>query len=395
MVDRTIFEDRRRWLEVTTPFYYYDVDLLKLTVATAKKEADKRGYILHYALKANANPRLLKIIFGAGFGADCVSGNEIFRALEYGAKPDSINFAGVGKSDIEIKIGLYNHISVFNCESIPEIENINLLAKLKGKAYNIGIRINPDVDAKTHEYISTGKKENKFGIPAWDFDQVIEKLKMLKYLRFTSLHFHIGSQITDMNVFAELCQRVNTFNQWFKDQGFELEHINVGGGLGVDYQTPYNNPVPDFATYFSVFEKNLKLFPGQKLHFEPGRSIVAQCGSLVTRTLYVKEGRTKDFVIVDAGMTDLIRPALYQAYHYIENLSSEGPEKVYDVVGPICESSDCFGKDVRLPETKRGNFIALHSAGAYGEVMASQYNLRELPKTIFSDEITKSEMFER
>jgi diaminopimelate decarboxylase len=387
MIDRTII-DKFKKLKVQTPFYYYDVDLLKQTVKTAKTEAQKRGYILHYALKANANPKLLKIIFDAGFGADCVSGNEIFRALEEGAKQETIAFAGVGKSDLDIKIGLYNNILVFNCESIPEIENINELARWKGlKVYNIGIRINPDVDAKTHEYISTGKKENKFGISAWDFEKIIEKLKKLQSIRLTSLHFHIGSQITDMNVFAELCQRVNHFNQWFKDRGFELEHISVGGGLGVDYQDPDKNLIPDFATYFSVFEQNLKLFPGQKLHFEPGRSIVAQCGSLITRVLYIKEGRTKDFAIVDAGMTDLIRPALYQAHHHIENLSSNGPEKLYDVVGPICESTDFFAKDLLLPETKRGDFIALRSAGAYGEVMASQYNLRELPKAVFSNEI--------
>jgi diaminopimelate decarboxylase len=377
-----------KWADISTPFYYYDVDLLKQTVETAKKEADKRGYILHYATKANANLGILKIIFAAGFGADCVSGNEILRSIECGADPENITFAGVGKTDIEINTGLDNNIFTFNCESIPEMENINKLATAKGKIANISIRINPDVDAKTHEYISTGKKENKFGISAWDFEKVIEKLDTLKNLKLTSLHFHVGSQITDMSVFAEVCLRVNSFNQWFKDQGFELEHINVGGGLGIDYQTPGENPVPDFAAYFSIFEQNLTLYPGQKLHFEPGRSIVAQCGSLISRVLYVKEGKTKDFVIVDAGMTDLIRPALYHAHHHIENLSSDRPEKIYDVVGPICESSDCFDKDVPLAEAKRGDFIALRSAGAYGEVMASQYNLRALPGYVFSDEMS-------
>jgi diaminopimelate decarboxylase len=376
-----------KWTDISTPFYYYDVDLLKQTVETAKKEADKRGYILHYATKANANPGILTVIFAAGFGADCVSGNEILRSIECGADPGNITFAGVGKTDTEINIGLDNNIFTFNCESIPEMENINKLATAKGKIASISIRINPDVDAKTHEYISTGKKENKFGISAWDFDKVIEKLNTLKNLKLTSLHFHVGSQITDMNVFAEVCLRVNSFNQWFQEQGFALEHINVGGGLGIDYQTPSQNPIPDFAAYFSIFEQNLKLYPGQKLHFEPGRSIVAQCGSLISRVLYVKEGKTKDFVIVDAGMTDLIRPALYHAHHHIENLSSDGPEKIYDVVGPICESSDCFDKDVTLTEAKRGEFIALRSAGAYGEVMASQYNLRTLPGYVFSDKI--------
>jgi diaminopimelate decarboxylase len=381
-MNRTITE---KWAELTTPFYYYDLNLLQQTVETAKKEADKRGYILHYATKANANPRLLKIIFATGFGADCVSGNEILRSVECGVDTALITFAGVGKTDAEINIGLDNNIFTFNCESIPELENINKLAEAKGKIANVSIRINPDVDAKTHEYISTGKKENKFGISAWDFDKVIDKLKTLKNLKLISLHFHVGSQITDMSVFAEVCLRVNSFNQWFKEQGFELEHINVGGGLGIDYQTPDKNPIPDFASYFTVFEQNMKLYPGQKLHFEPGRSIVAQCGSLISRVLYVKEGKTKDFVIVDAGMSDLIRPALYHAHHHIDNLSSDGPEKIYDVVGPICESSDCFDKDVSINEAKRGDFIALRSAGAYGEVMASQYNLRAIPAAVFSD----------
>jgi diaminopimelate decarboxylase len=374
-----------KWAGIETPFYYYDVDLLRQTVETAKKEADKRGYILHYATKANANPGILNVIFAAGFGADCVSGNEILRSIECGVDPGNITFAGVGKTDTEINIGLDNNIFTFNCESIPEMENINKLATAKGKIASISIRINPDVDAKTHEYISTGKKENKFGISAWDFDKVIEKLNTLKSLKLTSLHFHVGSQITDMSVFAEVCLRVNSFNQWFYEQGFALEHINVGGGLGIDYQTPSQNPIPDFAAYFSIFEQHLKLYPGQKLHFEPGRSIVAQCGSLISRVLYVKEGKSKDFVIVDAGMTDLIRPALYHAHHHIENLSSDRPEKIYDVVGPICESSDCFDKDVSLAEAKRGDFIALRSAGAYGEVMASQYNLRALPGAVFSE----------
>jgi diaminopimelate decarboxylase len=381
-MNRTIIE---KWADMATPFYYYELDILRQTVETAKKEADKRGYILHYATKANANPKLLKIIFAAGFGADCVSGNEIIRSMECGVDPGLITFAGVGKTDEEINTGLENNIFTFNCESIPEMENIDRLAKAKGKTANVSIRINPDVDAKTHEYISTGKKENKFGISAWDFDRVIEKLNVLDSLKLISLHFHVGSQITDMEVFAEVCSRVNSFNQWFREHGFNLEHVNVGGGLGIDYQTPDSNLVPDFASYFAIFEQNLKLYPGQKLHFEPGRSIVAQCGSLISRVLYVKEGKSKDFVIVDAGMTDLIRPALYHAHHHIENLSSNAPEKIYDVVGPICESSDCFDRDVPLAETKRGDFIALRSAGAYGEVMASQYNLRSIPCSVFSE----------
>jgi diaminopimelate decarboxylase len=381
-MNKTVIE---KWTNLVTPFYYYDLDLLRQTVETAKREADRRGYVLHYATKANANPKILKLIFDAGFGADCVSGNEILRSIECGVDPERITFAGVGKTDAEINIGLDNNIFTFNCESIPELENINLLAGAKSRIANVSIRINPDVDARTHEYISTGKKENKFGIPAWDFDRVIETLSRLKNLNFVSLHFHVGSQILDMSVFAELCSRVNSFNTWFRERGFNLRHINVGGGLGIDYHTPDTNPIPDFATYFTVFEQNLKLYSDQQLHFEPGRSIVAQCGSLISRVLYVKEGRSKNFIIVDAGMTDLIRPALYHAHHHIENLSSNDAEQVYDVVGPVCESSDYFDKDVVLNETRRGDFIAIRSAGAYGEVMASQYNLRLIPQSVFSE----------
>ena len=380
-VDKSNIE---KWAGLPTPFYYYNLELLQQTVETAAREANKRGYVLHYATKANANPVLLKLIFAAGFGADCVSGNEILRSVQCGVNPQLITFAGVGKTDSEINTGLDLGIFSFNCESIPEMENIDALAKAKGKIADIAIRINPDVDAKTHKYISTGKKENKFGISAWDFEKVIDKLKILSNLRLVSLHFHVGSQITDISVFAELCSRANHFNQWFYERGFRLEHLNVGGGLGIDYQDPESNPVPDFAAYFSVFEKNIKLYPNQKLHFEPGRSIVAQCGSLITRVLYVKEGKDRNFVIVDAGMSDLIRPALYGAHHRIENITSDKPSMIYDVVGPICESSDCFDRDISLPETRRGDFIAIRSAGAYGEVMVSQYNLRSIPQSVYS-----------
>lgn len=370
---------------VPTPFYYYDLDLLKQTLDAAAAEARKRGYVLHYATKANANPTLLKMIFNAGFGADCVSGNEIRRSIECGADPKLITFAGVGKTDAEIITGIDNDIFCFNCESVPELENINAIARAKGKIANVAIRINPDIDASTHAHISTGKKENKFGIGVADLENVIATIKSSENLKFVAIHFHIGSQITDMSVFETLCTGINVFNRFFTEQGLPPEHLNAGGGLGVDYDDPDANPIPDFAAYFRVFEQNLKLRPGQTLHFEPGRSIVAQCGSLVSTVQYLKRGESKEFVILDAGMSDLIRPALYQAHHRVENLSSDKPATIYDVVGPICESADCFAKDVALPQTRRGDTIALRSAGAYGEVMASRYNLRDLPNTVFSE----------
>ncbi|MDR2466845.1 MAG: diaminopimelate decarboxylase [Prevotellaceae bacterium] len=370
---------------VTTPFYYYDLELLSRTLGAAAAEAQKRGYVLHYATKANANPTLLKMIFNAGFGADCVSGNEIRRSIECGANPKLITFAGVGKTDAEINLAIDSDIFCFNCESVPELENINALARAKGKIASVAIRINPDIDASTHAHISTGKKENKFGIAAADLDSAMETVKSSKNLKFVALHFHIGSQISDMNVFANLCARIGDFNRIFIERGLPPQHLNAGGGLGVDYSDPDKNPVPDFAAYFRVFEQNLKLRTDQTLHFEPGRSIVAQCGSLISTVQYLKRSGSREFVVLDAGMSDLIRPALYQAHHRIENLSSDKPSAIYDVVGPICESADCFAKDIALPQTRRGDTIALRSAGAYGEVMASRYNLRDLPNTVFSE----------
>jgi diaminopimelate decarboxylase len=376
-----------KFKKIQTPFYFYDIELLKKTAQTAIYEADKYGYKIHYALKANSNQKILKILKTIGFGADCVSANEIIRAAECGFDTKHIAYAGVGKTDKEINTALDFGIFTFNCESLPEIENINKLAAEKGKIADIAIRINPNVDAHTHEYITTGLEENKFGISEWQFDEVVKKIKSLTNVNLISLHFHIGSQITDMKVFEILCSRVNQIQEIFENLGIKLPHLNVGGGLGIDYQNPDTNQIVDFKSYFEIFNKHLHLHDNQQLHFELGRAIVGQCGSLITQVLYVKHGREKSFVIVDGGMNDLIRPALYKAYHKPENLTSTKDEKIYDIVGPICESSDCFAKNEKLNETQRGDLIAIKSAGAYGEIMASQYNLRELPKAYYSDEI--------
>jgi diaminopimelate decarboxylase len=317
-----------------------------------------------------------------------VSGNETVKAISCGFAPRQVVFAGVGKSDDEINIGLNNNIFCFNCESTQEMEVINELAAKKGCTAQIAIRINPNVDAHTHQYITTGLEENKFGLNIWDLENALEKLEQFSNLKLISIHFHIGSQITDLSVFRSLCLRVNELLTWFEDRNVRLEHINVGGGLGVDYHKPDIAAIPDFNKFFTEFENFLELRPYQKLHFELGRALVAQCGNLLTRALYIKNGVNTNFAIVDAGMTELIRPALYQAYHKIENLSSDLPQQRYDVVGPICESSDCFGKAVILPETKRGDLIAIRTVGAYGEIMASQYNLRKLPRRYYSDELS-------
>lgn len=378
-----------RFKGVQTPFYFYNIELLKETLQEIKREiSSHKNYLVHYAIKANANPKLLQFIAQAGFGADCVSGGEIQRALKTGFPPSKIVFAGVGKSDWEINLGLDNDIFCFNVESEPELEVINELAKAKGKIASIAFRINPNIGAHTHANITTGLAENKFGIAMNDIERIIQKAERLSHVRILGLHFHIGSQILEMNDFIVLCQRINLLICQLKQNHHQLKHINVGGGLGIDYEQPDKHPIPNFSSYFNTYAKYLNLSDEQQLHFELGRAIVGQCGSLITRTLYVKQGATRQFIIVDAGMTDLIRPALYQAHHLIENLSSDGDLEKYDVVGPICESSDVFAKDILLPKTNRGDLIALHSAGAYGEIMASQYNCRPLPQNYTSEELS-------
>ncbi len=376
-----------KFSEIQTPFYYYDLELLRKTLVDLKSHIAEKDFHVHYAMKANVNTSILQVIKEAGLGADCVSGGEVQAAIDAGISPSQVVFAGVGKADWEINLGLDNDIFCFNAESVPELEVIDELAAKKGKIAKIALRINPNVSAHTHHYITTGLNENKFGINMQDLDKVIALFPSLPNVKLIGIHFHIGSQITDLSSFQDLCVRVNELQEQFISKGITLEHINVGGGLGINYEHPNHFPIPDFGSYFRIFRDHLQLRPGQTLHFELGRAVVAQCGSLISKVLYVKEGSTKKFVILDAGFTDLIRPALYQAYHRIENLSSELPDEEYDVVGPICESSDTFVKEYYMNQTKRGDLIALRSAGAYGEIMASQYNLRKLPKAYTSDEL--------
>ena len=370
---------------IDTPFYFYDLDVLRSSLDTVRKEILHSGYKVHYALKANSNPRILKIVSSYGLGADCVSWNEIAAALESGFSPEGIVFAGVGKTDKDIEAALRAEISCFNCESIPEMEVINQIASGMDKTAPIALRINPYIEAHTHKYITTGIEESKFGINTWELDDVLKKLSILKNINLIGLHFHVGSQISRMSVFKSLCSRINELQEWFSARSVNLSTINVGGGLGIDYENPEKKPL--FEEYFSLLNEFITLRQGQTLHMEPGRSIIGQCGSLISRVLYVKNGSNTMFAIIDAGMTDLIRPALYQAHHKIENLSSKGHLFRYDVVGPVCESADTFGKYVELPETKRGDIIAIRSAGAYGEAMASRYNLRNFPASVFSDDL--------
>ena len=368
-----------------TPFYFYDLDLLNSTLDEVNRLIEGKPFWVHYAVKANSNLVILKNIVSKGFGADLVSGEEIEVALEAGFSPSRMMFAGVGKTDREINLGLVHDIACFNVESIPELQVIDELAQKAGKVARVAIRVNPDIDAHTHSYITTATADNKFGISIEMLPQVVEMALALPGIQLMGLHFHLGSQITLMEPYRMLCERINSLLDFFDGRNVHFKIIDVGGGLGVDYANPDANPIPSLEHFFDIFTTHLHLREGQQLHFELGRALVAQCGSLIARVVYVKENRNKKFVILDAGMTQLVRPALYQAHHLIQNLSAahDSETDVYDVVGPICESSDVFGHNEQLPITHRGDIFAIRSAGAYGEVMASRYNMRALPQSVF------------
>ena len=377
----------QKFRSLKTPFYYYDMGLLQETLDEVKTHGLSKGYHVHYAIKANFNFEILELIKEAGLGIDCVSGKEIERALEAGFDPEQIAFAGVGKTDDEIKTGLDADIFSFNCESLQEIEVLNSLAAEAGKVANVSVRLNPNVEAKTHKYITTGLTENKFGVNPENLPELFIKLPDYKSINLTGIHFHIGSQIRELKPFIDLCQKVNLIQDMFEKNEVYLTHVNVGGGYGVNYEDPDGEPVPDFESFFNVFDEHLKLRENQQVHFELGRSIVGQAGNLISKVLFIKEGITTNFAVIDAGMTELIRPALYQAAHHVDVLTSTKPEKTYDVVGPICESSDTFRNGISLPEIERGDLVAIRTAGAYGEVMSSGFNLREKIPAYYSDEI--------
>lgn len=373
--------------QTDTPFYYYDMDVLRSTLEEINCQIEGHPFIVHYAVKANGNPLILKEISKYNFGADLVSGGEIEAAIQAGFDARRMTFSGVGKTDWEIRTGLSHGIGCFNVESVPELDVINEIAHEMDTIANIAIRVNPDIDAHTHKYITTGTADNKFGINIEVLDQVIDHVATLPHLHLRSLHFHIGSQITLLQPYVMLCDTINGLLDHFEKKNIHFEMINVGGGLGIDYEHPEEHPMPDFKGYFDTFKNCLRLRPGQQLHFELGRAVVGGCGSLISRVVFVKETRNKKFVILDAGMTDLIRPALYSAHHKIVNLTAGDDRQpgveTYDVVGPVCESSDVFACDCHLPLTRRGDLIAIRSAGAYGESMSSRYNMRRLPGSVF------------
>ena len=373
---------------IETPFYYYDLDILLKTLERLIIEANSKIFKVHYAVKANTNSKLLNCIRSYGLGIDAVSGNEIKKVIEEGFDNEDIVFAGVGKTDKEIEYAINSKISCFNCESIQEIQVINDISKKISVKSNISLRLNPNIELKTHKNITTGTKKNKFGIDIDDVDDILTLLKSLDYINLIGIHFHLGSQITNFKVFDELSKIANITNKKIYDYGILLNHINVGGGLPIDYNNPEKNYIPNFSEYFNIYKKNIILLKNQKIFVELGRSLVGQCGNLISRVLFTKKSYDKNYVILDAGMTELIRPALYNSYHKISNLTfTENKFKKYDVVGPLCESSDIFLKNIKLPFSKRDDIFRIYSCGAYGETMSSNYNLRNSIKSYYSDMI--------
>ena len=376
----------QRLNKLNTPFYYYDLDLLDKTILSLKKSLDL-NYNIYYAIKANNNTKIIELIKNHNIGIDAVSGEEINKSLKCKINPKKIVFAGVGKTKDEIILAIKKKIYLFNCESFDEIKLIDKISNELNVITEIAIRLNPNIDSRTHKYIKTGMFDTKFGIQIDNLSEILEKIKTLKNINLKGYHFHLGSQIDDLNVFVKLCKVSNEINTYLRNNKFNIKDINLGGGLGISYKEPDLNLIPDFRSYFNVFKKNLICFDNQKVHFELGRSIVGQCGSLFSRILYLKKSFNKNFMIIDAGMTELIRPALYNAHHHIDNLSSIKKEIKYDIVGPLCESSDTFAKDYYLNESKIGDLIVIRSSGAYGEVMSSNYNLRKKAIAYYSNDL--------
>ena len=376
----------QRLNKLNTPFYFYDIDLLDKTILSLKKSLDL-NYNIYYAIKANNNTKIIELIKNHNLGIDAVSGEEINKSLNYKINPNKIVFAGVGKTKEEIILAIKKKIYLFNCESFDEVKLIDKISNELNVTTEIAIRLNPNIDSRTHKYIKTGMFDTKFGIQIDHLSDILEKIKNLKSIDLKGYHFHLGSQIDDLSVFVKLSKVSNEINSYLKNNEFNIRDINLGGGLGINYKEPDLNLIPDFRSYFNVFKKNLICFDNQKVHFELGRSIVGQCGSLFSRILYLKKSFNKNFIIIDAGMTELIRPALYNAHHHIDNLSSIKKEIKYDIVGPLCESSDTFAKDYYLNESKIGDLIVIRSCGAYGEVMSSNYNLRKKAIAYYSNDL--------
>jgi diaminopimelate decarboxylase len=365
--------------EVGTPFYCYSTATLTRHYTVFSGAFDGLDSLVCYAMKANSNQAVIATLAKLGAGADVVSGGELRRALAAGVPSSKILFSGVGKTAEEMDFALAAGIHCFNVESLPELEALSARAVAAGKVAPVSLRINPDVDAKTHRKISTGKAADKFGIPWKDARQAYATAASMPGLRVTGIDMHIGSQITELqpfdDAFALLAEMVGTL----RADGHSIAHVDVGGGLGVPYRTD-NSPPPQPDAYAQTVRKRLDGL-GVKVIFEPGRLIVANAGILVSSVIFVKTGEAKNFLIVDAAMNDLIRPTLYDAFHDIRPVveqPADAPRLVADIVGPVCESGDYLGHDRDLPRLASGDLIAVGTAGAYGAVQAGTYNTRLL-----------------
>ena len=369
--------------EVGTPFYLYSEQKLRdnfKSFADAVKPLKKATVC--FAVKSNFNPTILKILAGMGAGADIVSGGELELALQAGVPADKIVFSGVGKTRAELTAAITAGIKQINAESESEIRLINEIAIGLNKTAAVGIRVNPDVDARTHEKITTGKKENKFGIDWNDARRLFLSAEQFKGISLHGIEVHVGSQILELSPFREAFVKTKKMLNDLKEHGVSIQTVDVGGGLGVAYKTDESAPSP--ADYIAVLQDVLGDFDGEFV-FEPGRCISGDAGMLVASVVRVKQTGDKRFAVLDAGMSDLVRPAMYDAYHNIEAVKGGEASERYDVVGPICESADIFGKDRMLPELNEGDLIAIETAGAYGAAMASNYNGRPLIAEVLTD----------
>lgn len=374
---------------IETPFYLYDMSLLRRTLDELSRQSSRYGYQVHYAVKANFDRRIVDEICKWDLGIDCVSGGELALVREAGFPADKIVYAGVGKSDREIRYAVSEGICAFNCESRQELQVIDAIAGELGLRARVALRVNPDVDPHTHRHISTGHADSKFGISYKEIDRILPELDTYRNLDVVGLHFHVGSQICDMRVFESFCKRVNTLLEWFSDHGLKnISYLNMGGGLGINYDNPDAQPMPDFESYFATFHRFLNVPQGATVHFELGRAIVGQCCELVSRVMFNKVNAAgSNVAVIDASMAELIRPALYGAYHSIENLDARSgyPVIPYTVAGTVCESSDIFAEHRDLPCLQRGDMVSIKSAGAYGMSMASRYNLHQTPQTVYHE----------
>lgn len=367
------------------PFYLYDLAGIRARCRNFRDAINLDNVSIYYAVKANANKKVLQTILRAGFGADVVSGGELRRALSVGFKPKQIIFSGVGKTETEIKLAIKKNIRQINVESSEELIRIASIAKRYKKRIEIGIRVNPNISAKTHPYITTGFHKNKFGVDLSSIGE-IEKIfnENFESLKFVSISMHVGSQINDLKVFNDAIKKGLSLIEKLKKNGWLISRFDIGGGLGINYQKETSDDKKNIKRYGALVSKLLRdVNSDLEIQFEPGRILVARFGILVSQVQYIKKNKTRTFAILDTGSHHLIRPALYGAYHRITPIVKRPKNYTYQVVGPLCESSDFLAIDRKISELKQGDLVIVADAGAYGYSMASTYNLHELPPEFY------------